>query len=423
MPITTRSVHREEQLRLDKLKIAVPCDVWFEIAKQLDDFVQSYQMLCISSEAQIGIGNYLRQLPGLIVTGGWVQTTSVTIPYAPYMLSNEVWRLSLYPLAWVRMVDLAMPRAGHSSCVVQQDKVVSVGGRTVRFPDEHPFFSFTLWNTQGRPASGLMNHPCATHPGPDRASFEVMQYVNGIATTIKTDTPLEIYVFTDGAVLEVAGSGTTSQGSVELFGGLDREYLAYPTEPDMMIPMNPILQATNRVLHLDLASAVCTQQPPMPLARSGFAADTVQHGGGIVIAGGRQLVSRRTSSRLSAAGVWGPLTEMNTMRLNPIAHSMDNDDFLVIGGVVSGVNHNTFLSLDLTNNEWVTREFESHNGPQRFYAASAKIGSCIIVAGGITQLPDAATGLVEVFRTQDHKCRTLPCALPRPLFAMGCVTL
>jgi len=62
MPITTRSVHREEQLRLDELKIEVPCDVWFEIAKQLDDFVQSYQMLCISSEAQIGIGDYLRQL-------------------------------------------------------------------------------------------------------------------------------------------------------------------------------------------------------------------------------------------------------------------------------------------------------------------------------------------------------------------------
>jgi hypothetical protein len=90
-------------------------EIWFLVALHLG-LVGAWRLML----ARVGATDFLKTLPGLVVSGGHT-TGGVAV--------EQVWRLDLSTLRWDAMPSLVDARCFHACCAVR-DNLVVVGGET-----------------------------------------------------------------------------------------------------------------------------------------------------------------------------------------------------------------------------------------------------------------------------------------------------
>jgi hypothetical protein len=351
----------------------------------------------------------------MIVSGGIIrvnQDEEVHEMLAPWRVSREVWRLSMDTMQWTRLSDLIYNRFFHSSVVIDGD-LITVGGRII------PTMNLQLWTENGSCALDLI-HPCLVlapnQVGSILTSVEKLNFQTTVTTLLPALHSLDNTWnngFSDGALIHDISTATGE--TVTLYGGV-----TYANDTTLI--------ARRTVWDVDLNTGLCTALPSLPFPRSGFTAAIGPHGT-IVICGGSPIHNGNTViMRSSPTSIWTYLPHMNEHRQGARAHMLPNG-LLVIGGMLSQVAialPNAILLDPFAHPyvdpwHWVQGPHNMNVG--RFHFASAHIGGCVIVAGGL-QNNNLCTKKVEIYRVKDGTFHQLPAFsnLPRPLFAMSCAT-
>ena len=177
-------------------------EFWSGVAQHIDGFVAVWRLMSVCRAAREGMKTWLGQLPGLVVCGGKTSGDEIT---------SEVCELDLVDLRWERMPSLSRGRTRPACCSVRGGVVV-LGGRVV---GRKPTASVEILGCdENRKSNLLPSLSCSP-----------------------------IYGFDAVAIQE----DESEQGQVMLIGG----YI-----PDVGPPSLAVHKA-------DLATGVCTPQPPL----------------------------------------------------------------------------------------------------------------------------------------------------------------
>jgi len=319
-PPTTRARARWHVDRATSLP-----EIWACIAVWAG-LVGAWRLTGVCRAARAGVKEYLGTLPGLVVVyGGWALANG--------MISN-VWRLDLVSLRWAPMSSMVLERFDHTCCVVRRSVAV-IGG-------------FLMSGISGDTTT---------------ASVEVLSPGEGAAITASLP-PLSCGGISGAAAITVKESHSAA-GQVLLLGG------AYHS--------HNILSTVQLV---DLATGVCTPQPPLLHMRAYLAAAQLPDGR-VVCAGGvgggssAEVLVPPEQEAHTTAWTWTQLPNMTVARFDCSGCVMSDGRFAVLGGAGS-ISSCEALTLG-DGAHW--RPLPSmHDSRQGF--ACAAVAGCIIVAGG-----------------------------------------
>jgi hypothetical protein len=344
-------------------------EVWSLVALHLG-LVGAWRLMLVCKAARLGAKDFLKTLPGLVVSGGVVGAYGVAV--------TQVWRLHMPTLRWEAMPALVDACSDHACCAVRNGLVV-IGGSTIH-----------------RNMIG---------------SVEMLAEGEGSFTS---QPPLSCGGMAGAVAIAVKESGSTA-GQVLLLGGYGEDYLTVST--DFLV---------------DLATGVCTPQPNLLCERYYFTAARLPDGG-IVCAGGLDFDDKVLSSAqvcepptlgvMDAAWTWRGLPAMSVARDGCGGCVLSDGRFAVLGGE----NGN---EVPLSSCEALIFDHDEHWEPMppmrfaRSHFACAAVAECIVVAGGIGVNPDGRVcylSSAEVFDVVLDRWLQLPCALPcnRGLCRMG----
>jgi len=414
--LTTMAVTRSIGLPSTVILPRLPAEAWREIAAH-GDIIQAYMIMGMSRDIREGVRDWLRSLPAMFLTGGWIPSGDTITEFAPWMVTPDIWRLPMYPLVWVKQPRMVYPRFGHSSHGVD-NKLVTIGGRQSGIDAS----LMQYWAGINHPASALLNIPLIHPTDPRLASIETLHYRDGIAIApgqMPQPAPpvaLNIDVFADGQMT------AENKDSVTLYGGLR-------THSVQSVHM-PYMLESQDVFRVNTETGFCETIAQLPHSRSAFMA-AIPPGGGIIVAGGRGPVSIASGSLMSSAGEWDPVPGFPEGRSGSQGHVLKNGRFVVFGGRGAGhfaatTTSSIDLSNELTGHLWIVGPLSARHrlAVGRSHFASAYIGGCVFIAGGIGA-HDNHPMVVEVYREFDETFRQLPIAsnLSSPCFAMGSATL
>jgi hypothetical protein len=96
-------------------------EVWALVAENGDGLVDAWRLLSVCKAARVGVKEWLRTLPGLVVAYCGSATWGGRV--------RDVWRIDLATMRWEPMPSLVTARSGHACCAVRGTLVV-LGGRT-----------------------------------------------------------------------------------------------------------------------------------------------------------------------------------------------------------------------------------------------------------------------------------------------------
>jgi len=302
--------------------------------------------------------------------------------------TREVWRLGLERLVWERLGDLTRARREHACCVVRGGTLVALGGCVDHSDDLTATASVEVQDTRAAGKAAL--------------SRELPQLSCGS--------------FTLGRAL-VVDESESEAGQVLLIGG------SYATQ------FNGVFRLSSEVWSVDLATGVCTPQPPLGEARSGFAAARLPGGRGVCAGDEDGGVSAEMwepaqgQGQWDAPGHWWPLPSMNVGRGNAAGCVLGDGRFAVLGGADGeGVQQSSCEALALDGTERWEPMPPMHQARCGF--AAAAVGGCVIVAGGVAP-GEPKPRSVEVYEEAAGVWRRLPraCDLPHELCFMGSALL
>ena len=300
--------------------------------------------------------------------------------------SRQVWRLGLERLRWERLPDLTRARWGHACCVVRGGTLVSLGGSVYTAPGDDPDDEI---------------HQILT------ASVEVQDTRAAGEAALSRELPqLSCGPFHVGSAL-VVDERESEAGQVLLIGGVVAT--GQPGE----------LETSSNVWSVDLATGVCTPQPPLGRARDWFAAARLP--GGRVVCVGDDVHGVSAEMWEPAQGTWRDLPDARVGRFGAAGCVLSDGGFAALGGLDGEWEPQSSceaLALDGTE-RW---ELLPPMHQVRFGFAAAAVGGCVIVAGGrgvAHQEPKLRS--VEVYEEAAGAWRRLPraCDLTQGLYMMG----
>jgi len=321
-PPTTRARARWHVDRATSLP-----EIWACIAVWAG-LVGAWRLAGVCRAARAGVKEYLGTLPGLVVVyGGGTLAAG---------MASNVWRLDLVSLRWAPMPSTVRAWSDHTCCVVRRSVAV-IGGRVV-----------------GEVAGGTAT-----------SSVEVLSPGQGAAFT--SLPPLSCGGIQGAAAIAVEESHSAA-GQMLLIGGADPAY-------DLL----------STVQLVDLATGLCTPQPPLLHTRA-YLASTRLSDGRVVCAGG--------IGGESSAEVWGPpeqgahdtawtwtqLSDMSVARYDCKGCVMSDGRFAVLGGYAHSGPTSSCEALTLGDGAHWRPLPSMHDGRVNF--ACAAVAGCIIVAGG-----------------------------------------
>ena len=228
--------------------------------------------------------------------------------------TREVWRLGLERLRWERLANLTRARSEHVCCVVRGGTLVSLGGSIDDPDDEIATASVETQHTRAAGEAAL--------------SRELPQLSCG-ASTLGRALVVDESESVAGQVLHIGGSFASE--------------------------LNGVFQISSEVWSVDLATGLCTPQPPLREARSGFVAARLP-GGRIVCAGdevegvsAEMWEPAQGQGQRDAPGHWRPLPSMDVERSNAAGCVLSDGRFAVLGGADGAGAHQSSceaLALD-----------------------------------------------------------------------------
>ena len=352
------------------LVAALP-ELWSRFAEYGDGIVCAFRLMSVCKAARVGMKTWLRTLPALVVCGGFVDGGAYT---------RKVWRFNLAELRWEHTSDLTRPRASHACCAVSGGIAVLGGDIGDDMPDE---------------------------------SVEILQIVDSDILSSQRLPDMSCGCLLGSAALEAlveSDESESGKGQVLLIGGDGLHVASFgPSE------------AVHKV---DLATGVCTPQPPLVTGRFGFAAARLPDGRA-VCAGGKPCsefgyVGRITrsaeildppadvSSSNDTAWQWRQLPDMGVGRFGGSAGVLSDGRFAVFGGCDADEERTAsceVLTFFDGGERWDS--LPPMHQPRCGHAC-AVVGRCVIVAGGEGE--DSQP--MEVFEEALGRWRRLPCALP-----------
>jgi hypothetical protein len=318
-PPTTRARARWHVDRATSLP-----EIWACIAVYAG-LVGAWRLAGVCRAARAGVKEYLGTLPGLVVVyGGWALANG---------MASNVWRLDLVSLRWAPMPSMVLERYEHTCCVVRRSVAV-FGGRVVS--------DFT---------GGTAN-----------SSVEVLSPGQGAAIT--SLPPLSCGELNGAAAIAVEESHNAA-GQVLLLGEAGYSHHILST-----------------VQLVDLATGVCTLQPPLLRRRSDLAAARLPDGrvvcaGGIGGGSSAEVLGTPEQEAHTAAWTWTRLPNMSVARYNCSGCVMSDGRFAVLGG--AGPT-SCCEALTLGDGAHWRPLPSMHDSRDRF--ACVAVAGCIIVAGG-----------------------------------------
>jgi hypothetical protein len=317
------------------------------------DLVGAFRLKGVCRAMQEGAEEFLRTLPGLVVSGGRTTGGGMT---------REAWRLDIAKLQWDRMPSLTRGRYQHACCAVR-GRVVVLGGVEL---DGQGFFRLT-------------------------SDVEILG-CDDSEETWKALPPLSRRPI--ARWVAVAVDETESElGQVLLFGRMSGSASAVHT--------------------VDLATGVCTPQPSSFNPNEPLAAARLPDGRIICISNDNSqqtvkvLAPLEPGSPSDATLQWRNLPSTSVARNRCSACVMSDGRFAVFGGWNN--NHSLLSSCEVltlvgSDGRWdplPSMQQARHSNP-----ACAAIGGCVIVAGGF------GSTTVEVYEEGLGRWRRLPCNLP-----------
>jgi hypothetical protein len=338
--------------------------------------------MLVCKAARVGVTDFLKTLPGLVVSGGHTTGGAVL---------KQVWRLDLSTLRWEAMPALMDERCDHACCAVR-DNLVVIGGVT----SEETFESVGM----------LVVIDGASLEEGIIGSVEKLAEGGGAFTA---QPPLTCGRIGGAVAIEVIESGSAA-GQVLLLGGYDED-----------------LDPVSTVYLVDLATGVCTPQPNLIWERCQFTAARLPDGR-IVCAGGVdmetvtlpfvEVCEPLALGAMDAAWTWSE--NMIAARHGCGGCVMSDGRFAILGGNDS--NNEPFSSC-----EALAVGHDEHWGvlppmhEARSHFACAAVAGCIVVAGGGGRTPNGGARLrsTEVFDEVLGRWLQLPCDLPHNGGLMG----
>jgi hypothetical protein len=315
--------------------------------------------MLVCKAARVGVKDFLKTLPGLVVSGGHTTGGAVL---------KQVWRLDLSTLRWEAMPALMDALCDHACCAVR-DNLVVIGGAT----------SEETFENVGMLAEG-------------RGAFTAQ-------------LPLTCGGMAGAVAIEVIESGRAA-GQVLLLGGYGVDY-----------------ETQSTVYLVDLATGVCTPQPHLLRERRHFTVARLPDGrivcaGGIGFDGTRlssvEVCEPPALAAVDAAWTWRELSAMSAARDGCGGCVMSDGRFAILGGTDS--NNEPFSSC-----EALVMGHDEHWGDlppmheARSHFACAAVAECIVVAGGGGRTPNVGRVRLrsaEVFDEVLGRWLQLPCDLP-----------
>jgi hypothetical protein len=213
MPPTTRRARANWAF---SYVFALP-ELWAIVAEH-SGVVGAWRLTGVCVAARVGAKEWLRTLPGLVVWCGWTEGE----------MTNHVWRLDLGELRWEHMPSLTCGRIAHACCAVR-GSVVVLGGMVEAEDDES--------ESDDEAGETVV------------ASVEILGLLDSEAKVLP---PLSYSRVTGSAAVAIQES-ESKQGRVFLIGGWNGH--------------GSILAVHN----IDLATGVCTPQPPLLSNRGNLA--------------------------------------------------------------------------------------------------------------------------------------------------------
>jgi hypothetical protein len=343
-PPTTRARARWHVDRATSLP-----EIWACIAVWAG-LVGAWRLTGVCRAARAGVKEYLGTLPGLVVVyGGGTLAAG---------MASNVWRLDLVSLRWASMPSTVRAWSDHTCCVVRRSVAV-IGGRVV----------------------------IEVAGGTATSSVEVLSPGQGAAFT--SLPPLSCGGIQGAAAIAVEESHSAA-GQMLLLGGVDHSHHSMST-----------------VQLVDLATGVCTLQPPLLHARACLAAARLPDGR-VVCAGGfsggpstAEVLEPPQQGANTTAWTWTQLPNMSVARYDCSGCVMSDGRFAVLGG---GGDISSCEALTLGDGAHWRPLPSMHDSRDNF--ACAAVAGCIIVAGG--QYRQSA----EVFEEALGRWLRLPHDLP-----------
>jgi hypothetical protein len=179
-------------------------EFWNLVAEH-SGLVGAWRLTGVCRASRVGAKDWLRTLPRLLVCGGYDRWGNCI---------SAMWRLDLGELRWEQMSDLGSGRGDHACCTVR-------GGTVLLGGDKHE--------------EGVL------------ASVEVLRYDSAAEELAFTDLPPLSCGPRFGAIALPIEESESTEGKVLLLGGFGEEE-------------QPLASS---VLKVDLATGVCTPQPPL----------------------------------------------------------------------------------------------------------------------------------------------------------------
>ena len=359
-----------------------------EIAKYCG-VVGAWRLTGVNRACRQGVKSWLSTLPRLVVCGGYPGHGTVG--------TSAVWRLDLVELRWDRMPNLSRGgRFGHACCALKGNVVViggcALGGDIIT--------SVEIFGCDDS-VEDSDEAACVGRNGSHRDPL-----------------PLSCGPQTYSTALEIQ-EGTSDQDQVLLIGGFGRDRLP-----------------SSAVQKVDLATGVCTSQPPLLSQHDGHTLRDCTSArlpdGRIVCVGKNTDFTRRGTAQImepspltyhgspgDSSWRWRYLPDMSVGRGLAGSCVLSDGRFAVFGGSDHGYAPMTscqVLTLNGDVERWDTLP-PMHEARKAF--ACASIGGCVIVAGGDRSLT------AEVYEEALGRWRRLPCNLPHlddamhSLFASG----
>jgi hypothetical protein len=347
--------------------LALP-ELWVIVAEH-SGVVGAWRLMGVCRASREGAKEWLRTLPGLVVCGG--HTTGAS--------TSEAWKLDLGKLQWERMASLTRGRHGHACCAVRGGVVV-LGG--------------VAQGQEGRRER--------------TASVETLGCDSvGFVLPLLSCGPLA------ASAAVAIDESESDQGQVLLLGGQTQDG-----------------QSSAAVHKVDLATGVCTLQPPLLSQHGVLAACTAARlaDGRIVCVGKNGNASLQGTAQIleppppahgspsEASWQWRYLPGMSFGREFVGSCVLSDGRFAVFGGATGNTYTPTasceVLTLDGDIARWDPLP-PMHEARHAF--ACAAIGGCVIVAGGRNSIT------AEVYEEALGRWRRLPCSIPHDarLYLMG----
>jgi hypothetical protein len=332
-------------------------EIWALVALHLG-LVGAWRLMLVCKAARVGAKDFLKTLPGLVVSGGGIASGASV---------EQVWRLNLSTLRWKAMPALVDVLCYHACCAVR-DNLVVIGGV---------------------PSEGTLG------------SVEMLAEGKGAFTA---QPPLTCGKIVWAVAIEVIESGSAA-GQVLLLGG-------YGADGD------PV----STVYLVDLATGVCTPQPNLLRERCQFTAAWLPDGRIVCAGGydfdyaglsSVEVCEPPALGAMDAAWTRRELPEMSAARKGCGGCVMSDGRFAVLGGDDANIGPlSSCEALVLGHDEHWEILPPMHEARSRF--ACAAVAECIIVAGGYGRTPNGAVLLrsAEVFDEVLGRWLQLPCDLP-----------